>query len=74
MFCAHVGKKQPHNRQMSREIVKKRITLIDYEYLTDYHGRRIIAFGRWAGMIDAYNGLRFGLQPFVIYICNNLTV
>ena len=27
-------------------------------YLTDYNGKRIIAFGRWAGMVGAYNGLR----------------
>jgi len=58
MFFSHVGKKQPHNRRMLQEIVKKKITLIDYEYLTDYNGKRIIAFGRWAGMVGAYNGLR----------------
>ncbi|MFP4046259.1 MAG: NAD(P)-dependent oxidoreductase [Bacteroidales bacterium] len=58
LYFAHVGKKQPHNQSMMQEIVKKRITLIDYEYLTDYNGKRIIAFGRWAGMVGAYNGLR----------------
>ncbi|MBS3808310.1 MAG: hypothetical protein KGY60_12460 [Bacteroidales bacterium] len=58
IFFSHVGKKQPHNRRMLQEIVKKKITLIDYEYLTDYNGKRIIAFGRWAGMVGAYNGLR----------------
>jgi len=58
MFFAHVGKKQPHNRKMLQEIVRRRITLIDYEYLTDNNGNRIIAFGRWAGMVGAYNGLR----------------
>jgi alanine dehydrogenase len=58
MFFAHVGKKQPHNRKMLQEIVRKGITLIDYEYLTDYDGKRLIAFGRWAGMVGAYNGLR----------------
>lgn len=58
MFFSHVGKKQPHNRRMLQEIVKKKITLVDYEYLTDYNGKRIIAFGRWAGMVGAYNGLR----------------
>jgi len=58
MFFAHVGKKQPHNQKLMQEVVKNRITLIDYEYVTDYHGRRLIAFGRWAGMVGAYNGLR----------------
>ncbi len=58
MFFAHVGKKQPHNRKMLQAIVRNNITLIDYEYLTDQHGRRLIAFGRWAGMVGAYNGVR----------------
>ena len=58
LFFAHVAKKQPHNQKLMQEIVKKRITLVDYEYLTDYNGARIIAFGRWAGMVGAYNGVR----------------
>lgn len=58
LFFAHVGKMQPHNQKLMQEVVSKRITLIDYEYLTDYNGKRIIAFGRWAGMVGAYNGLR----------------
>lgn len=58
MFFAHVGKKQPYNRKMFQEIVKNGITLIDYEYLTDSNGKRIVAFGRWAGLVGAYNGLR----------------
>lgn len=58
MFFAHVGKKQSYNRKMLQEIMRKKITLIDYEYLTDSAGKRIIAFGRWAGIVGAYNGLR----------------
>jgi saccharopine dehydrogenase (NAD+, L-lysine-forming) len=58
MFFAHVGKKQPHNREMFRRLAEKNISLIDYEYLTDDTGKRIIAFGRWAGIVGAYNGLR----------------
>ena len=58
MFFSHVGKKQPHNRTMLQRAMEKKITLIDYEYLTDFQGRRIVAFGRWAGIVGAYNGLR----------------
>ena len=58
MFFAHVGKRQPQNHRMFQEIVKNKITLIDYEYLTDYEGRRIVAFGHWAGLVGAYNGIR----------------
>ena len=78
MFFAHVGKKQPYNRQMFREIIKNQITLIDYEYIADNKGRRIIAFGRWAGMVGAYNGLRgmgmrtgdFNLKP--AHLCHDM--
>ncbi|MEA3316648.1 MAG: NAD(P)-dependent oxidoreductase [Bacteroidota bacterium] len=71
MFFAHVAKKQAYNRELLQEIVKKNINLIDYEYLTDYDGSRIVAFGRWAGIVGAYNGLRargirndsFSLKP-----------
>jgi len=58
LFFAHVAKKQPYNRELLQEIIKKKIRLVDYEYLTDYNGARIVAFGRWAGIVGAYNGLR----------------
>jgi alanine dehydrogenase len=58
MFFAHVAKKQPHNREMFREMSDRLIRLIDYEYLTTDKGERVVAFGRWAGIVGAYNGLR----------------
>lgn len=58
IFFAHVAKKQPYNQKLMQEIVKRRIKLIDYEYMTNYDGSRVIAFGRWAGIVGAYNGLR----------------
>lgn len=58
LFFAHVGKKQPYNRVLLQEILDKKIKLVDYEYLTDVQGNRIVAFGRWAGIVGAYNGLR----------------
>jgi saccharopine dehydrogenase (NAD+, L-lysine-forming) len=78
MFFAHVAKKQLHNREMFREMADKKIRLIDYEYLTTDKGERIVAFGRWAGIIGAYNGLRargiktngFKLKP--AYQCRDL--
>jgi saccharopine dehydrogenase (NAD+, L-lysine forming) len=63
LFFSHTAKKQPHNRELLREIIKKKITLIDYEYLTDQENVRLVAFGRWAGIAGAYNGLRaYGLR------------
>jgi saccharopine dehydrogenase (NAD+, L-lysine-forming) len=58
MFFAHVAKKQPHNREMFREMSDRHLRLIDYEYLTTDKGERVVAFGRWAGIVGAYNGLR----------------
>jgi alanine dehydrogenase len=58
IFFSHTSKKQPHNKKLLQAIVQKGITLIDYELLTDSKGIRIIGFGRWAGLIGAYHGIR----------------
>jgi saccharopine dehydrogenase (NAD+, L-lysine-forming) len=58
LFFAHVAKKQPYNRDMLRDMVEKKISLIDFEYLTTDSGQRVVAFGRFAGIVGAYNGLR----------------
>ena len=57
LFFSHTIKKQPYNRKLLQEILKKNITLLDYEVLTDTNGIRIVAFGRYAGIVGAYNGL-----------------
>ncbi|TGE21568.1 alanine dehydrogenase [Hymenobacter aquaticus] len=57
MFFSHTVKKQPANRELLRAILQKNITLIDYEMLTNENGERIVAFGRYAGIVGAYNGL-----------------
>ena len=56
-FFSHTIKMQSYNRTLLQEVLKKNITLIDYETLTDETGKRIIAFGRWAGIVGAYNGI-----------------
>jgi len=70
-FFSHTAKKQPYNRELLQEVVRKEIRLVDYEYLTDEKGIRVVAFGRWAGVVGAYNALRgkgleegsFNLKP-----------
>ena len=57
LFFSHTIKKQPQNKRLLQEIIKKKIRLIDYECLTDEKGVRVIAFGRWAGIVGAHNGL-----------------
>jgi len=63
MFFSHTGKKQPHNRVLLQQMSKGGITLIDYEYLTDKNNTRLVAFGRWAGIVGSYNGIMaYGLR------------
>ncbi len=56
-FFSHTIKKQSYNRRLLQAILQKKIHLIDYEVLTDEHGRRLIAFGKFAGMVGAHNAL-----------------
>ncbi|AMM52747.1 alanine dehydrogenase [Rufibacter sp. DG15C] len=56
-FFSHTIKKQPHNQKLLHAVLEKGITLIDYELITNDHGEREVAFGRWAGIVGAYNGL-----------------
>ena len=58
LFFSHTVKEQEHNRAMLRTILDRNITLLDHELLTDADGRRVIAFGRWAGIVGAYNAFR----------------
>ncbi len=78
LIFSHVIKKQPYNRELLQTILKKKIQLMDYEVLTNKEGLRIIGFGRFAGLVGAYSGLRafgirnqlFGLKP--AHECENL--
>lgn len=57
MFFSHTKKQQPHNQGLLQEIIKKNITLIDYEALEHEDGKRIIGFGFFAGVVGAHNGM-----------------
>ncbi len=57
-FFSHTKKLQPHNRKLLQEIIKKNITLIDYECLEHEDGTRILGFGFFAGIVGAHNGMR----------------
>ncbi len=57
LFFSHTIKKQPYNRKLLQEVVRKKIRLIDYEALKDNQDNRLVAFGRYAGIVGAYNGL-----------------
>jgi saccharopine dehydrogenase (NAD+, L-lysine forming) len=56
LFFSHTFKQQPYNRKLLKAILDKKIQLIDWETITDRKGQRLIAFGRYAGIVGAYNG------------------
>lgn len=63
MFFSHTLKKQPYNRELLQAVIDRKIQLIDYEALRDRANKRIIGFGRYAGIVGCYNGLlTFGLK------------
>jgi alanine dehydrogenase len=62
-FFSHTIKKQVHNRKLLRAILDKKIELYDHETIVDANNRRLIGFGRYAGIVGAYNGFRaFGIK------------
>ncbi len=63
LFFSHTYKLQPYNAKLLRTVVDKRIRLIDYELIKRASGKRVIGFGRWAGIVGAYSALRaWGLR------------
>jgi alanine dehydrogenase len=62
-FFSHTIKKQPYNRKLLKAILEKNIELYDHETITNEKGFRLIGFGRFAGIVGAYNGFRaWGLK------------
>ena len=62
-FFSHTIKKQPYNRKLLQAVLEKKIELYDHETIIDQQHRRLVAFGRYAGIVGAYNGLRtYGLK------------
>tara|TARA_R110002012_G_scaffold26252_1_gene85673 strand:- start:911 stop:2134 length:1224 start_codon:yes stop_codon:yes gene_type:complete len=57
-FFSHTIKKQPYNRELLRAILNKKIELYDHETIVKKNGARLIGFGRYAGIVGAYNGFR----------------
>lgn len=57
-FFSHTIKKQPYNRKLLKAILEKNIELYDHETIVNAQGFRLIGFGRYAGLVGAYNGFR----------------
>ncbi len=62
-FFSHTIKMQPYNRGLLKAVLDKNIELYDHEVITSSNGGRLVAFGRYAGIVGAYNGFRaYGLK------------
>jgi alanine dehydrogenase len=62
-FFSHTIKKQHYNRNLLKAVLDKNIELYDHEVITNSKRQRLVAFGRYAGIVGAYNGIRaYGLK------------
>lgn len=57
LFFPHVIKGQPGNMPMLRRLMELKTTLVDYERVVDENNRRLIFFGRHAGLAGMINTL-----------------
>jgi len=57
-FFSHTIKHQPYNRDLLQAVLQKKIELYDHETIVKENGARLIGFGRYAGLVGAYNTFR----------------
>ena len=57
-YFSHTIKKQPYNRDLLRAMLKNNIEMYDHETIVRENNSRLIGFGRYAGLVGAYNGFR----------------
>ncbi len=54
-YFSHTIKEQPYNRELLCKMMELNINMVDYETLTQTNGKRLIGFGRYAGVVGCYN-------------------
>ena len=57
-YFSHTIKIQPYNRKLLVDMLNKNIEMYDHETIVKQNGARLIGFGRYAGLVGAYNGFR----------------
>ncbi len=57
IFFSHVIKGQSYNMPMLAKMMEKKCNLIEYEKIADDQGKRLIFFGRFAGLAGMINSL-----------------
>jgi saccharopine dehydrogenase (NAD+, L-lysine-forming) len=55
-YFSHTIKEQPYNKSLLLKMLSLNIRMIDYEVLTNEKSKRLIGFGRYAGIVGCYNG------------------
>jgi len=69
LYFSHIIKAQPYNRSLLLKMLELNIRMIDYEVIKDLQGRRLIGFGKFAGIVGAYNTfLTYGLKMDRYYL------
>ena len=62
-FFSHTIKKQPYNRKLLQAVLERNIDLYDHETIVNSTNHRLIGFGKYAGIVGAYNSIRaFGTK------------
>jgi alpha-aminoadipic semialdehyde synthase len=65
VYFSHTIKAQDYNMPMLDHILREKIRLVDYEKITDEEGRRLVAFGKFAGNAGALDFL-FGIGKYFL--------
>ena len=55
-YFSHTIKEQPYNKSLLLKMLSLNIRMIDYEVLINEKSKRLIGFGRYAGIVGCYNG------------------
>jgi saccharopine dehydrogenase (NAD+, L-lysine forming) len=73
VFFSHVIKGQKHNMPMLKRMMELKCNLIEYEKVVDEQGKRLIFFGRYAGMAGMINSFwALGLRLKSLGFTSNL--
>ena len=57
-YFSHTIKKQPYNQKLLLAMLENNIEMFDHETIVAKNSARLIGFGRYAGLVGAYNGFR----------------
>jgi alpha-aminoadipic semialdehyde synthase len=59
MIFSHTIKGQKNNIYLLKEFIRKHVTLIDYEKIRDQRGKRLVYFGRHAGICGMVDSIHY---------------